>query len=217
MKVDLKEVRYFERLPIESDGYWIEENDLLFTRYNGSVDLLGVSGMVRNCTEPTLHPDKLIRVKTVLGTPLPSFIEIASNVGFSRRHMESRTRTTAGQTGISGKDIREIPLPLPSSDEQKQILSEVGQRLSIVDAIEAQVEANLKRAARLRQGILKRAFEGRLVPQDPDDEPAARLLERLREEQQPPDLDDLEADPPPRKRRAKRQNSLPLFKDEGDA
>ncbi len=46
--------------------------------------------------------------------------------------------------------------------------------------MQTQVDANLKRAARLRQGILKRAFEGRLVPQDPADEPAAALLERLR-------------------------------------
>ena len=60
-------------------------------------------------------------------------------------------------------------------------MPEVERRLSIVDEIEAQVDANLKRAARLRQGILKRAFEGRLVPQDPTDEPAEKLLERIRQ------------------------------------
>ena len=59
-------------------------------------------------------------------------------------------------------------------------MSEVERRLSIVDEIEAQVDTNLRRAARLRQGILKRAFEGRLVPQDPTDEPAEKLLERIR-------------------------------------
>jgi type I restriction enzyme S subunit len=48
--------------------------------------------------------------------------------------------------------------------------------------MEATVEANLKRAERLRQAILKRAFEGRLVPQDPNDEPAGVLLERIRAE-----------------------------------
>ncbi len=50
------------------------------------------------------------------------------------------------------------------------------------DPLEAQVEANLKRAERLRQAILKRAFEGRLVPQDPTNEPASVLLERIRVE-----------------------------------
>ena len=51
-----------------------------------------------------------------------------------------------------------------------------------IDELELQVEANLKRAERLRKAILKRAFEGRLVPQDPDDEPASVLLERIRGE-----------------------------------
>ena len=166
-------------------GYLIEDGDILFTRYNGSVELLSVSGMVRGCSEPTLHPDKLIRVKTVLGEPFPSFLEIASNVGVSRQHLERRARTTAGQTGISGTDIREMPLPVPPLDEQKQIVQEVERRLSIADEIEAQIVANLKRAARLGQGILKRAFEGRLVPQDPTDEPAEKLLERIRQQRQP--------------------------------
>ena len=63
--------------------------------------------------------------------------------------------------------------------EQEEIVAELEPRLSIVNEIEAQVEANPKRAARLRQGILKRAFEGRLVPQDPTEEPAEQLMERI--------------------------------------
>ena len=82
-------------------------------------------------------------------------------------------------------DIKRYCLPLPPRAEQTEIFEEVERRLSIVDEIEDQVEANLKRAARLRQGILKRAFEGRLVPQDPTDEPAEKLLERIRQQRQP--------------------------------
>lgn len=75
-----------------------------------------------------------------------------------------------------------MPIPLPPLAEQHRIVAEVERRLSVCDEMEAVVERNLKRAARLRQAILKRAFEGKLVPQDPNDEPAGVLLERIRQE-----------------------------------
>lgn len=167
--VDLVEVRYVREPLDEVSDYFIEDGDLLFTRYNGSVDLLGVCGLVRGCSEPTLHPDKLIRIKTVIGEPLNAYVEIASNVGESRGHMKSRARTTAGQTGISGPDVRQMPIPLPPLAEQAEIVAEVDRRISVADAAEQQVEHALQRAARLRQAILKRAFEGRLVLQDSAD------------------------------------------------
>jgi type I restriction enzyme S subunit len=71
-------------------------------------------------------------------------------------------------------------VPLPPLAEQDRIVAEVERRLSVVGALEASVEAALVRAGRLRQAVLKQAFEGRLVPQDPDDEPALVLLERIR-------------------------------------
>lgn len=183
MKVDLAETRFLDEIEGSVDEYFIANGDLLFTRYNGSVDLLGVAGMVRGCTEKVLHPDKLIRVKLALGEPLPSFVEVAANVGASRIHMAGRARTTAGQKGISGHDVREMPIPLPPLVEQQHIVTEVAERLSQIDAAEMQIDHGLLRAARLRQSILKQAFEGKLVPQDPSDEPASVLLERLRAQQ----------------------------------
>ncbi len=59
-------------------------------------------------------------------------------------------------------------------------MAEVERRLSVAGALEAALAANLRRAERLRQAILRRAFAGRLVPQDPADEPAAALLARIR-------------------------------------
>jgi len=84
--------------------------------------------------------------------------------------------------GVNIGDVRPAPILLPPNEEQAEIVAEVDRRLSVVDAVEAEVEHALQRAGRLRQSILKRAFEGGLVPQDPSDEPAEQLLERLRAE-----------------------------------
>lgn len=75
-----------------------------------------------------------------------------------------------------------FPLPLPPLTEQAQIVAEVEARLSNVTQLEEVIEANLKRAEHERQSILGEAFAGRLVPQDPTDEPVSVLLERIREE-----------------------------------
>ena len=76
--------------------------------------------------------------------------------------------------------LDEFAFPLPPHDEQDEIIAIMDSCLSTVDTTHEQIVPELKRAARLRQSILKRAFEGKLVPQDPADEPAAALLERIR-------------------------------------
>ncbi|OGX89647.1 hypothetical protein BEN47_19525, partial [Hymenobacter lapidarius] len=66
--------------------------------------------------------------------------------------------------------------------EQAEIVAEVERRLTVLDALSQTLTAELKRAERLRQSLLHRAFTGRLVPQDATDEPAAALLARLQAE-----------------------------------
>jgi type I restriction enzyme S subunit len=76
--------------------------------------------------------------------------------------------------------LNDFVLPLPPLEEQKRIVEEAEKRLSVIERIEIQTEADILRAEHLRQAILKNAFEGKLVPQDPNDEPASILLERIR-------------------------------------
>ncbi len=91
----------------------------------------------------------------------------------------------AGKVGVAlthfnTKSVAELPVALPPKPEQDRIVDDAQRRLSVIDEIEVQVEADLRRANSLRQAVLKRAFEGKLVPQDANDEPASLLLDRIR-------------------------------------
>lgn len=88
------------------------------------------------------------------------------------------------QPALNSAKVRALVIALPPLTEQQRIVAEVERRLSVVEGLEASIEANLKRAERLRQAVLKRAFEGKLVPQDPNDEPASALLERIQAERE---------------------------------
>ncbi len=88
---------------------------------------------------------------------------------------------SGGQPNINLQILNPYPIPLPPLAEQRRIVAEVERRLSVVAEVEAAIAANLKRAERLRQAILKKAFAGQLVPQNPADEPAALLLARIKQ------------------------------------
>lgn len=160
LSVNLTEVRFLDAKPSDYPDYIISNGDLLFTRYNGNPELVGVCGVVPRLTSPLVHPDKLIRCKLASAELLPAFIAIMANVGASRGHLAKRVRTTAGQAGISGGDLKGLPIPLPPLAEQTRIVAEVERRLSMEEELEKLAQTNLQRASRLRQSILQQAFAG---------------------------------------------------------
>jgi type I restriction enzyme S subunit len=105
---------------------------------------------------------------------------LASPEGGQRQFHELQRGAT--KVGLGLDDIRNVNVPLPPLEEQRRIADEVERRMSIAFASEHALRAATARVTRLRQSILKWAFEGRLVDQDPTDEPAAALLERIHAE-----------------------------------
>lgn len=90
--------------------------------------------------------------------------------------------TGTAQPGLSVNKLLPIEIELPNKNEQNHTVIEIESRLSVCDKIEESIEQSLQQAEALRQSILKKAFEGNLVPQDLNDEPASVLLERIKAE-----------------------------------
>ena len=114
----------------------------------------------------------------------PPFVAhyLRSTVG--RVRLTARAKWAVNQASINQSDVCMTPVPLPPLPEQRRIVAEVERRLSVAQKAEVSIEANLRRVERLRQSILKQAFSGKLVPQDPNDEPVSALLERIRVERE---------------------------------
>ncbi len=106
----------------------------------------------------------------------------------------------ATKPGLNLEDIRTVEVALPPLEEQCHIVNEVERCFSVIDQLETTIEESLRRSESLRQSILKRAFSGRLVERDPNDEPASALLERIRQERPATDQKG-------KKRKAKKDNS----------
>ena len=158
MELTVDDVRYLSGAPADYGTFLTEEGDVLFTRYNGSRDYVGVCAQVPTGLPPTVYPDKLIRVRVPTDQLLPAFLVISASTGEGREFIESMIRTTAGQSGVSGSDIKAIPLSIPTMAEQTRIVAEVDRHLSIIREVEAEVDANLQRAQALRQATLATAF-----------------------------------------------------------
>ena len=100
-----------------------------------------------------------------------------------KNYDEIRGKSSGGvQPNLNLSIVENLIFSMCPLEEQHQIVQEIEFRLSICDRLESTITENLTRAEALRQSILKQAFEGKLVPQDPNDEPADKLIERIRQE-----------------------------------
>ena len=180
-------IKYTIADPTFVEDLWLEPGDILIQRSN-TPELVGTARLFAGEPRFAIFPDLLIRIRT---TPAISerFIALLLQASATRHYFRSHAKGMSGSMPkIDQGTVSECPIPLPPLAEQEQIVALVEERLSQIDSAEKTINQELIRSKRLRQSILKRAFEGNLVDQNPNDEPASVLLERIkrsREQEQP--------------------------------
>jgi type I restriction enzyme S subunit len=180
-KIDLREYKEGDWEAAEAANHVVRKGDFLLSRGNGSINLVGRGGVVMENAD-IAFPDTMIRLPLDLRLVDPSFFVYLWNSHQVRRQIEESARTTAGIYKINQSLLTRYRLPLCSLPEQREIVRLLDEQFTVIEQNEREIDAALKRSAALRQSILKKAFTGQLVPQDPTDEPASALLERLRKE-----------------------------------
>ena len=113
---------------------------------------------------------------------LPSFICRFLLSPVAQQWLKARSKTTAGQTNLTLEVCRSLPFPLPPKDEQQALLGSIETAMKALASQEQAIDHALQQSTAQRQNILRAAFSGQLVAQDPHDEPASVLLERIRAE-----------------------------------
>lgn len=175
--LDLEEIKVIEAADEEIEALKLQPGDILFNE-GGDRDKLGRGWVWRGEIDECIHQNHVFRARLCTADVLPEWVSHHGNT-FGRYWFMRAGKQSVNLASINLTVLKNFPVPLAPVSEQQAILEDVERRLTVVDQLAAQVEANLTRAARLRQAILKRAFEGKLVPQDPADEPAMALLARL--------------------------------------
>ena len=163
----------------EIEKYQLQEGDVLFNRTN-SPELVGKTALY-NGSIPSIFAGYLIRINQISYINA-SYLTYYLNSPHAKKCGNIAKTDGVNQSNINGTKLSSYPFPLCSKSEQLAIVSAIESRLSVCDKLEQTIDQTLALSVSLRQSILKKAFEGRLVPQDPNDEPAEKLLERIKAE-----------------------------------
>ncbi|MCC6630385.1 MAG: restriction endonuclease subunit S [Chloroflexi bacterium] len=153
----LDQIEYIGVADQELDKLLLRQGDLLVVEGNGSPDQIGRAALWDGSIENCVHQNHLIKVR--FGdrlTPQWALTWLLSPCG--RHEIEQVSSSTSGLHTLSTGKVGRLPISVPPVSEQQRIVAEVDRRLSIVREVEAEVDANLKRAQALRQAVLAKAF-----------------------------------------------------------
>lgn len=162
-RIDLSERKIGAWTKEQAKNYLVKRGDFFVSRGNGSLHLVGRGGLVEQEPDDVAYPDTLIRIRVSPTDCDINYLRTIWNSNFIRNQIETTARTTAGIYKINQKDLESFTFPLPPLEEQRRIVAEVERRLSVAREVESVVEKALARSARLRQAVLKSAFEGKLT------------------------------------------------------
>lgn len=174
---------------------WLRPGDILIQRSN-TPELVGTTALYEGAENWAIFPDLLIRVR-LNEDIVPRFAALMLKSPSARRYFRSRAKGLAGSMPkIDQRTIFEFPLRVPARETQMEMVNRADEMAGVIERIDEAIGAVERRSANLRMSLLADAFAGRLVPQDPNDEPAAELLARIRAER--------EAAPPKQRARSRR-------------
>jgi type I restriction enzyme, S subunit len=178
--LDLREIKTIEATEDEIKILRLQHGDVLFNE-GGDRDKLGRGWIWEDQIGECIHQNHVFRARVKSELLLPKFLSHYANA-FGQPYFMREGKQTTNLASINLKKLGALPVPVPPIDEQARIVDDVERLLSVCGNMESTLIANVNRAERLRQAILRIAFAGQLVPQDLDDEPASVLLERIQAE-----------------------------------
>ncbi len=158
----LNEIEHIGVQDSELDKLLLCKGDLLVVEGNGSKSQIGRLAIWDGSIDPCVHQNHLIKVRLVVGS-MNKWILCWLLSPAGRHFIEEVSSSTSGLYTLSVNKVGDLPIVVPPLAEQEQIAAEVERRLSVIEELEATVEANLTRADRLRQSVLADAFSGKLV------------------------------------------------------